>query len=1552
MKISFKQTLLAGSALLAAGSFVIPGVAQAGNSANLVVDGGGAGAVPPAAGETLEVQDNTTNAIWDADDGNGSATSDIEFEGGGAGASSLLIEDSTGAGPIVVRDIYVTDDASATTLDVNGTNGNVNLQVVGDVRNDDGAGTDLSILLTEGGNSAVLSFNGDAAQVVTATIDGGGAAEGSLVVDNAVGVTFDGDIGANDTLASVDVYADGIAVFNGQVLAGSINLLADSTTTVNADVTITDDIELNAGAVLNVGDGVEIDGAIDATADSVGTLNFAGDGTVTGVIGATEDLAAININGDNTKTVTFEDNVSTTLLTINEGVASFEADLTGDVHFADDGVLEFAGDGTATGDITVETDGEGEIRFISATTTVTGTVGDEDARLGAITGPTNGADTGTFESAVFADLITIDAGDLVFEDVVDATDIDFNGTGEITFEGDLTTENGIDFDGNAGTVNFADGADLEGNIIDSDDGAGTVNFAGTSTVTGDLGQAGAGLLAVNGGADGEILTIDGDVVAATITVAGEYTEDVNGPTGGVVMFGGNVTGNVVLSDLDGSAAGFGALDGVTTNVTRTIDGNITSGADNQGVISVMSNAGQTSTVTFDGTIGVANDLALIGIESTSHAIFNGNVLANEIMFVDEDRTSTARVTFGDGADFTGDIVVEGDDAGTVNFLGDTTVTGNIGSAGNEVLAINGGAAGKLVEITGTIDALDINVTGAGTIATNGAVNADDVTIATGGTFEINNNTVAVANGIANSGRVLFATNGGIVEGDITGTGDIDADAGATIRGSVDVGDIVIRDTDTLTISSVNGDVSVEADSILIEDTAGDNAGLTLDADGNDIEVLSVITTANDGEGRVLTSGDSAVTFAADLGDTDDAIGLLSITETSAVTAAGNLYVADTEIADGASLTLTGSDVTVTGTVGGVAGGGQGALNVASGANVTFESAIGGTALDLFNVDGTANISNNVTTTAANATTAGLVVDGTLNINADANSVTISETLGDIDFNGTVEITGIDDAAAGNVVIDAAGSDLFIDGVFTTSLLEAGATTTLGGDNSIVIGGTSNTTVNIGNQIVLGDALTLGRSGGINTILAVSSDNFDPAAVAAVIDADGQAVVGAAGSVTRFGVGSGTTVYEAGDTVVFIDDATGSDFDDQITDGRITFVNNGLVTYDSAASDANTLVADIAFNDASEVFGDTIGGGAANALLGFPGATGGLATIRSNLIGATSQDEAQQIAESISPTVDGGFVAAGFQASSLSTQATNTRLASARTGEETGMTAGDMGDGMTMWTQGFGQLAQQDRRDGVAGFDADTYGIAVGIDTEKLADDTVVGVSLSYANTDVESDNANSTDTDIDSYQISLYGDHDLQDGMYLAGMVGFAHNSVDQTRHDVGGIAGNDANADFDTQQYIVHAELGKEYVVGGNMSLTPHALAHYQHLTIDSYTESGSTANLSVDNEELDLFELGIGATAEWDLHDDQGQSIRPSVNVGYRYDLIGDEIQTTSNFTGGGASFETDGADPARSTFNIGTAVTYELDNNWALTADYDYEIKSDFDAHSGMVRAGYKF
>jgi len=349
----------------------------------------------------------------------------------------------------------------------------------------------------------------------------------------------------------------------------------------------------------------------------------------------------------------------------------------------------------------------------------------------------------------------------------------------------------------------------------------------------------------------------------------------------------------------------------------------------------------------------------------------------------------------------------------------------------------------------------------------------------------------------------------------------------------------------------------------------------------------------------------------------------------------------------------------------------------------------------------------------------------------------------------------------------------------------------------------------------------------------------------------------------------------------------------------------------------------------------------------------LQQVIANINNAPTQDTVNNILESITPAVDTAIADATTAIAQQGADLIQTRLGDVRAGS--GVSSGQLTDALGVWGQVFGQHASQSKRDNIAGYSANTYGFVGGIDTDHLFDNATIGLAVSYGNSAIKSKDANSTRTDINSYQIGLYGDYNLPHNYFISGSVAYGYNDIQSVRRDVGGIAGLTATGDYSADQYTAHIETGKDFLIKplGAPTITPTIGATYTHLSPDSYTETGAGgANLTVETDTIESLELGLGIQSKWDINQTDGSILSPSVHAGYRYDIIGDTIQSTSNFTGGGASFNTQGADPARGTATIGAGLQYKATSNWTLSAGYDFEIKDDYTAHAGVVRAGYNF
>ena len=290
---------------------------------------------------------------------------------------------------------------------------------------------------------------------------------------------------------------------------------------------------------------------------------------------------------------------------------------------------------------------------------------------------------------------------------------------------------------------------------------------------------------------------------------------------------------------------------------------------------------------------------------------------------------------------------------------------------------------------------------------------------------------------------------------------------------------------------------------------------------------------------------------------------------------------------------------------------------------------------------------------------------------------------------------------------------------------------------------------------------------------------------------------------------------------------------------------------------------------------------------------------------------------------------------------------------TGVAAGASANGVGMWAQGYGQSATQDELNSVPGYSSTTWGGAVGVDSENILNNGVLGIALNYGKTSADGKDANATTTDVNNYGLTIYSLIGLDKQMFVDSQLGYAYNKIDTARHDSAGVGTPTAFGNTHSDQYSARVALGRDYGVDYGMVVTPDLSAAYTYLNTNGYQETSAAGGipLGVSSSSLNALDLGIGVKAAWKLKNPDGSLMKPMVKVGYAYDVIGDKVDTTSTFIGGGAgstAFATQGPSPERNKFNAGAGITYMTTANWDLSANYDYQYRTDYQSHTGVVRA----
>lgn len=267
-----------------------------------------------------------------------------------------------------------------------------------------------------------------------------------------------------------------------------------------------------------------------------------------------------------------------------------------------------------------------------------------------------------------------------------------------------------------------------------------------------------------------------------------------------------------------------------------------------------------------------------------------------------------------------------------------------------------------------------------------------------------------------------------------------------------------------------------------------------------------------------------------------------------------------------------------------------------------------------------------------------------------------------------------------------------------------------------------------------------------------------------------------------------------------------------------------------------------------------------------------------------------------------------------------------------------GDGFiankNVWLKPIGSRANQGKRKGIDGYDADTYGMIGGIDGD-LNDHSSLGFAVAYINSSLDSHGSAKQSADIDMYQLAAYGQQDLgRDNLFIDWQADISYGKTDGKR-DLD-FAGTQAKSDYDSYTGHVGAGLGKTFELSAQTRFVPAIRADYTYIHNDSYSEKGAGAfNLNVDSDNVDEFIT----TLEGSLYHDFSNQLSVSANAGIGYDFIDDDTDIVASYAGGGSSFTTEGRDRSRIMLTGGLGLNYQASDTFNIAANYDVEGRSDY-------------
>lgn len=903
---------------------------------------------------------------------------------------------------------------------------------------------------------------------------------------------------------------------------------------------------------------------------------------------------------------------------------------------------------------------------------------------------------------------------------------------------------------------------------------------------------------------------------------------------------------------------------------------------------------QTTAVTMDATPVASNTLQLLSASGASNSVIDATGAGSNTIVISQPTpigttTSTAGIYNAQNSLITKSAGTGGDVI-AVNANASIYNAGTISGASGVSSTLHVSGASLTLVNTGTITAAD---SGADSVV---LVDADgELTLNNSGTISSSGDD-AVIDASASGAIVRSFTNSGIISSGSGNAIDVTGDALATtltLSDATVTGGILLGGTlsDTINIIGTDGGTTITGD-ITGDSTAG--GVIDADVDFNYTGQLTNISQLNIATGKT-------VSFTANTAQRVD-----------------NSSNKDLTLLGGGTLNITAVNQT------NAIDTGTGDLIIDEGTLVTdYDSAIDGDVT--VNVSGT--IAGDLTVTGANAIvtlnggtlTGGLTGNGATQVlNIASAFTTVSNT---VDFE-TINVNENFTVASGTTVTGAtalnvaAGKTLSAQGDVTASgALTSGGTLRIGEDQTVTVGSVSGA---IDHLITEVDANSSGKLVIGSGTAAVTSLTFDY----------GNAYI--ANGTTR------TVIDGASGTAAFTDIVDSSAFVSATavnSSGDLIATFSRLATFESAGSNAQNKAV------ASQL--DSLGASGNAELEAIAGAIQNQTTLAGG----------DAIIESLLPVAD-GLAPGSAQGQNAFIGTVGNRLAVLRDGAvEEGIVTGDGVHARNFWVDAFGATQDQDEKDGIKGFTANSFGFSVGADSQELVKDATVGLAFGYANTSVDSDAASNAQTDIDAYQLSGYYSRELP--AYDAFMditAGLALNNYD-TKRTVAAIS-QEATADFDGMQYTAGVKFGRLMELSNGMLFTPTAGLKFTHLDIDDYTETGAGgASLIVESDSNQALVFELGGTTAWNIMKEYG-TWRPELRAIYSYDLLGDEFSASSTFVGGGTAFKTEGAKVSQHGLKLGAGIRFVDIHGFEAGATYDADMKSDYMGHTGKVNLKWKF
>lgn len=273
-----------------------------------------------------------------------------------------------------------------------------------------------------------------------------------------------------------------------------------------------------------------------------------------------------------------------------------------------------------------------------------------------------------------------------------------------------------------------------------------------------------------------------------------------------------------------------------------------------------------------------------------------------------------------------------------------------------------------------------------------------------------------------------------------------------------------------------------------------------------------------------------------------------------------------------------------------------------------------------------------------------------------------------------------------------------------------------------------------------------------------------------------------------------------------------------------------------------------------------------------------------------------------------------------------------------------GRSWNVYVRGNVVLAQGSSTPDVSHFDDNTESVVLGADY-RISPHFLVGVTAGYGHTDATLDYNGSSAT-VDSYSPGLYASY-ADNGWYVNVSGNYVFDNYTQDR--VIGFLGQTAHSAPHGNEGVASLDGGYDFHRGA-WTFGPLAGVQYTHLDVNGYHESGSAADLAVNEQQADSLRSRLGGRASFAFASG-GIHFTPHLDVSWQHEFMDQSRGITSQFDSVGlGSFNVRTDSPSRDSALVDLGLAADL--NGTVSVFGDYEVQAGQENYFGQsVQGGVK-